>query len=239
MKKAKLNLVIDIIMLVVMMALIGVGLLNKYVLLTGQQKWEKYGENPEFYLWGFDRHDWNYIHFILGLILFGLLVFHIWFHWKLILNIYKNLIKNKKTRMFSGFVLVLVSLLFVAFPIFIEPKIGDMANKGERYSQEGHGSNGNETIIDTNHVQDYSQKQHEGSNKDRHRDIPSIIDIEGSMTLLEVAAKYDVPADHIKSKLNIPLSTSDNERLGRLKRTYSFTMSDVEEIIYKYQKEKR
>ena len=75
-------------MLVVMMALIGVGLLNRYVLLTGQQKWEKYGENLEFDLWGFDRHDWNYIHFLLGLILFGLLVFHIWFHWKLILNIY-------------------------------------------------------------------------------------------------------------------------------------------------------
>jgi len=70
-------------------------------------------------------------------------------------------------------------------------------------------------------------------------DIPSNIDIEGSMTLLEAATKYIVPVDHIKSKLNIPLSTSDNERLGRLKRTYGFTMSDIEGIIYKYQKEKQ
>ena len=235
MKKAKLNLVIDVIMLVVMMALIGVGLLNRYVLLTGQQKWEKYGENPEFYLWGFDRHDWNYIHFILGLILFGLLVFHIWFHWKLILNIYKNLIRNKKTRVFSGFALVLVSLLFVAFPIFIEPKIGDMANKGERHSQEA--SNSNDNIIDNDQV--HPSQQYEGSNKDRHRDNLSNIDIEGSMTLLQVATKYNVPADHIKNKLNIPLSTSDNERLGRLKRTYSFTMSNVEGIIFIYQKDKQ
>ena len=239
MKKAKLNLIIDIIMLVVMMALIGVGLLNRYVLLTGQQKWEKYGENLEFYLWGFDRHDWNYIHFILGLILFGLLVFHIWFHWKLILNIYKNLIKTKKTRMFSGFALVFIFLLFVAFPAFVEPEIGNLANKGERPSQEGHGSNDNETIIDTNHVRVHSTQQHEGSNKDIHRDVPSNIDVEGKMTLLEVATKYNVPANHIKSKLNIPLSTSDNERLGRLKKTYRFTMSDVEEIIYKYQKDKQ
>jgi len=235
MKKAKLNLVIDVIMLVVMMALIGVGLLNRYVLLTGQQKWEKYGENPEFYLWGFDRHDWNYIHFILGLILFGLLVFHIWFHWKLILNIYKNLIKSKTTRVFSGFALVLVSLLFVAFPIFIEPKIGDMANKGERHSQEA--SNSNDNIIDNDQV--HPSQQYEGSNKDRHRDNLSNIDIEGSMTLLQVATKYNVPADHIKNKLNIPLSTSDNERLGRLKRTYSFTMSNVEGIIFIYQKDKQ
>ena len=49
-------------------------------------------------------------------------------------------------------------------------------------------------------------------------------------------AKYNVPTDHIKSKLSIPLLTLDNERLGRLKRTFSFTMSDVEGIIYKYQK---
>ena len=95
MKNAKLNLVIDAIMLVDMMALIGVGLLNKYVLITGQQKWEKYGENLEFYLWGFDRHGWNRIHFILGLILFGLLVLHIWFHWNMVINIYKSLIKKK------------------------------------------------------------------------------------------------------------------------------------------------
>ncbi|RLD54356.1 MAG: hypothetical protein DRJ05_14820, partial [Bacteroidetes bacterium] len=72
--------------------------------------------------------------------------------------------------------------------------------------------------------------------KDRHRDIPSNIDIEGSMTLLEAATKYNVPADHIKSKLNIPSSISDNERLGRLKRTYGFTMTDIEGIFYKYQK---
>lgn len=236
MKKAKLNLIIDIIMLIVMMALIGVGLLNKYVLLTGQQKWEKYGENLEFYLWEFDRHNWNYIHFILGLILFGLLVLHIWFHWKLILNISKNLIRNKKTRVFAGIVLIFVSLLFFAFPAFVEPEIGDMANKGEWHSREVSNSNDNEIIIDSNQVQVHSLQQHEGLNKDRHRDIPSNIDVVGSMTLLEVARKYDVPADHIKSKLKISLSTSDNERLGRLKKTYRFTMNDVEGIIYKYQK---
>lgn len=277
MKKAKLNLVIDVIMLIVMMALIGVGLLNKYVLLTGQQKWEKYGENLEFYLWGFDRHDWNYFHFILGLILSGLMVFHIWFHWKLILNIYKNLIKNRKTRVLIGFALVFVSLVFLIFPVFIQPEIGEATSKGGQHFQEISGSNEmergmskgdgrgerrqrqytepltvdkkennldyissdeeiNEIITDNDQVQVHSSQQHEGSHEGRHRDIPSNIDVTGSMTLLEVAEKYEVPVNHIKSKLDIPLSTSDNERLGRLRKVHRFTMSDVEEIIYKYQK---
>jgi len=259
------------------MALIGVGLLNKYVLLTGQQKWEKYGENLEFYLWGFDRHDWNYIHFILGLILFGLLVLHIWFHWKLILNIYKNLIKNKKTRVFTGLALVFISLVFLVFSVFIEPEIEEATNRGGRHFQEISGSNemekgmgrgggrrdmqqrhniepltiekkGNNLVyisseekneIITDNDQVHSSKQHEGSNEGRHRDIPSNIDVKGIMTLLEVAEKYEVPVNHIKSKLDIPLSISDNERLGRLRKAHGFRMSDVEEIIYKYQKQKK
>ncbi len=65
------------------------------------------------------------------------------------------------------------------------------------------------------------------------------IDIMGSMTLIEVVDKYNVPVNHIKSKLDVPLSTSNNERLGRLRRTYGFTMSDVEEIVYNYQKSKK
>ena len=123
MKNAKLNLVIDVIMLIDMMALIGVGLLNKYVLLTGQQKWEKYGENLEFYLWGFERHDWNKIHFILGLILFGLLILHIWFHWKMVINIYKTFISNKRIRIIVALALLVVSIALVVFPAFVNPVI--------------------------------------------------------------------------------------------------------------------
>ena len=281
MRKAKLNLIIDAIMLVVMMALIGVGLLNKYVLLTGQEKWEKFGENLEFYLWGFDRHDWNYIHFILGIILFGLLVLHIWFHWKMILNIYRNLIKNKKTRVFTGYTLVFVSIIFLIFPIFVKPEIDEAisrggrhfsetsdGNEGERGSGRGSGNGigrgegqqqqniktltiekknnntnnispeveNNEITVEKEQV--HSTEQHESYSEGKHRDIPSNIDIMGSMTLIEVADKYNVPVNHIKSKLNVPLSTSNNEGLGRLKRTHGFTMSDVEEIIYNYQKAK-
>jgi len=271
MKNAKLNLVIDVIMLIDMMALIGVGLLNKYVLLTGQQKWEKYGENLEFYLWGFDRHDWNRIHFILGLILFGLLVLHIWFHWKMVINIYRNFISNKKIRIILALALLVISIVLVVFPVFIDTVVDEPAFKGGRQYLEGYGRNEiergtgrgegrlrqstepliieenkdnsnyispgdekDESSIDEGQV--HSSHQNEGSKEGRHRDIPTNIDVIGSMTLVEVAEKYKVPANHIKSKLDIPLSISNNERLGRLRRIYGFTMSDIEEIIYNFQK---
>ena len=76
---------------------------------------------------------------------------------------------------------------------------------------------------------------HEGDREEYHherRELLSGIDIQGYMTLKEVSAAYDVPADLIKEKLDIPLGTDDNERLGRLRRWYGFTMSDVREIIY-------
>ena len=99
------------------------------------------------------------------------------------------------------------------------------------------GEEKNEINTENDQVQVHSSQQHEGSSHEgRHRDIPSNIDVVGSMTLLEVAEKYKVPVNHIKSKLDIPLSISDNERLGRLKKVHKFTMSDVEEIIYKHQK---
>ncbi len=273
MKNAKLNLVIDVIMLVDMMALIGVGLLNKYVLLTGQQKWEKYGENMEFYFWGFERHDWNRIHFILGLILFGLLVLHIWFHWKMVINIYKSFIKNRVIRIIVALTLLVVSIALVVFPVFVDPVVDEPAFEGGRQYLRGNERNDiergdgrgdgrlrqNAEPLTIEEIEDdskyispgdekyefnldedqvHSSHQNELSDEGRHRDIPKNIEVIGSMTLIEVVEKYEVPANHIKSKLGIPLSTLNNERLGRLRRVYGFTMSDIEEIIYDYQKSK-
>ncbi|MCD4679888.1 MAG: DUF4405 domain-containing protein [Bacteroidales bacterium] len=270
MKRSKLNLVIDAIMLIVMMAIIGIGLLTKYILLTGQEKWDKFGENLEFTLLGLDRHGWNDIHFIFGLILFGLLVLHIWFHWSMIICIYKGLIKNKKARVFSAIALSFISLVLVAFPLFINAKVEDPDYKGGRHYSEisdtnerktGEGrqrlkkqepvmpensenisrqvsSQIGESKTDKRQHQAHSSNRHADAEHDKRRDIPSNIEVNGRMTLKEIAEEYKVPADHIKTKLNIPLSTSNNERLGRLKKVHDFTMSDVEEIIYEFQKNK-
>jgi len=265
MKKSKLNLVIDAIMLVVMMALIGVGLLNKYVLLSGQEKWAKFGKNLDLTLFGLDRHEWNTIHFILGILLFALLLLHIWFHWNMVVHIYQNIIKNRKVRIVLAIALLAVSVVLIAFPLFINAEIENHDYQGERhysgrnkdakerdgqYLQKTESTNIENPVIDSdkntqlgnieiknNQEKINSPKHVTDVKKEEHHNIPANIEVMGSMTLKFVAEKYDVPVNLIKSKLNIPQSTSNYEKLGRLRRVHGFTMSEVEEIIYSFQKE--
>ena len=46
-----------------------------------------------------------------------------------------------------------------------------------------------------------------------------------------MSGKYNVRADQIKETIGIPLSTSNNEKLGRLRQRYGFTMNEVMEAI--------
>lgn len=69
-----------------------------------------------------------------------------------------------------------------------------------------------------------------------HADIEQqdTINVYGSMTLRFIANEYNLPADSVKRFLGIPLSLSDNESLGKLRRIYNFHMSDVERFIENY-----
>jgi hypothetical protein len=63
--------------------------------------------------------------------------------------------------------------------------------------------------------------------------------IRGAMTLREIEQSTGVPANHIIAALKLPPTTSPDERLGSLKRTYRFEISDVREIVKKYLDENR
>ena len=137
MKKAKLNLIIDALLLLGMAAIIGIGLLIKYVLVPGVVRWEIYGRNVELYFWGLGRHQWGMIHFVIGLIFIALVILHIVFHWPLIVNIYKSMISNKPARWVIVIILILLTLALMAFSYFIKPEVID----------RGHGS-GSHSISD-------------------------------------------------------------------------------------------
>jgi hypothetical protein len=64
--KPKLNLVIDAIMFIDLMAVAGLGFLMKYVLLPGYKINEVYGSGVELSFLGLDRHQWGPIHLILA-----------------------------------------------------------------------------------------------------------------------------------------------------------------------------
>ncbi|WP_396600359.1 DUF4405 domain-containing protein [Algibacter sp. R77976] len=128
-RKPIINFTINTIMTVCMSAIIGTGFLIKYTLIPGQERWDVYGRKVELYLLGLDRHQWGMIHLILGFVLLGLLIAHIVLHWKIIVNVYKKIIKEPFTKKIVALFFAILCLLMILFPFFVQPKI-ESINKG-------------------------------------------------------------------------------------------------------------
>lgn len=60
------------------------------------------------------------------------------------------------------------------------------------------------------------------------------VEIRGYMTIDEISKKYKIPTEFIKTRLNIPRSVPDKQRLSWLRKKYNIEMSDVEKIIKEY-----
>jgi len=57
--------------------------------------------------------------------------------------------------------------------------------------------------------------------------------VRGSMTLFELEQATGISYEVVLKELNIPIQTSGKERLGHLRKYYSFEIGDVREIIKK------
>ncbi len=123
MKKSKLNLIIDAILLLCMAAIAGIGLLMKNVLVPGYKRWDIYGRNVELYFWGLDCHQWGTIHFIIELVLLALLVLHIALHWSMILGIYRKLIPNIPACWITTIILLALTIALAFFSYTVSPDV--------------------------------------------------------------------------------------------------------------------
>ncbi len=123
MSKAKLNLVIDGLLLLNAAAIAGIGLLVEYVLVPGSRQWEIYGRNVDLRFWSLDRHEWGAVHYVLGLVFLVLLVLHVVLHWGVIISIYRKLIPNRLARRVVAAMLVVLAVLLMAFSVFVKPEI--------------------------------------------------------------------------------------------------------------------
>jgi len=224
-KLTKINFVIDAILFLIMAAIGGIGLLMKYKLISGSERWEIYGSNPELYLWGWDRHLWADLHLILGYVFFGLLFFHIVLHWRQIRGIYRKMILAGPSQVVLATVFVIASLflLFFAFisPIDVDPLEGGaggrMRLETERHIQAEPGAvleSSRELSGDAeaDEVPPVPLRRDQAALHEDHEE--RILEIDGTSTISEVAARYNVPAESIKKALGIPPDRPDNERLG-------------------------
>ncbi len=250
--KLRTNFIIDILMFFCLAAMAGIGLLMKYILIPGKDRVLVYGRNVELYFWNLDRHQWGTVHMIVSFCMLGLLGIHIILHWKAVISQFKSWVAKKSFRRALTVIFVIICFVLVYFPFRINPQVEDFEAGRGRYYLERHGietiqpaeqeerveqSTEPEVEIERSFLEEAEAIEAEADEPvvtEEREEHDSTIDIQGFMTLKEVSENYQVPVSHIKSKLDIPLSVSDNERLGRLRRTYGFTMSEVRDIIIAY-----
>jgi hypothetical protein len=123
--KSQLNFVIDALMFLVIMAMAGLGLLMRCVLVPGRERWVKYGRNVNLTLFGWDRHDWGYIHLYLGLFFLGLLALHIILHWRQIVGLFQGFVPLER-RNLVVLAFVLLAIFLISFPFLLSPEIGEL-----------------------------------------------------------------------------------------------------------------
>lgn len=204
--KSKINLSIDILLLLLMMSIAGLGFLMKYVLLSGDQRNIEYGQKVNLSFWGLTRHQWGDIHLIISIIFLVLLLLHIVLHWKMIVCIFQRMIPDKSLRICVTVVLTSIGLLLFSFPFFIQPDISERVAAFQN-----------------------AENRHEQHQKISVNNYP----IQGNMTLREAADQYNVPEDFIVKALNISANHT-NEKIGRLRKQYGFTLEEVSRIISEY-----
>lgn len=124
--KPRLNFVIDCVMFVLLSAIVGLGLLQKYILIPGRERWAKYGRNVDLTLWGWDRHDWGVLHFYLALLFLAVLILHLILHWQIIVGLFQRLIPNPRTRTIVLWIFILLCLLLAYFPFLVSPEVQEI-----------------------------------------------------------------------------------------------------------------
>ena len=232
--KAKVNIYIDVLMLLLMMAITGVGLLIKYVLVPGFKRNETYGRDTELVFMDMDRHDWGRVHLILGIFLLLLLVLHIVLHFKQVVAIFNRIIVRKPLLKVLGSLLVLISVGLAVFPFFVSPKViqlqtgisqGSYEEEKVKPVGQAEGSVLEKAVQASETSSDESHHHNE-----KNSELKDEVELYGYMTLDEVAQEFNVSVKELAEYIHVPVSKR-SESLGRLRKKYDFRMGDVKSFI--------
>ena len=153
----------------------------------------------------------------------------------MIVNIFRRMIPDKALCIVSAVLLTIVGLLMFSFPFFVKPEIlakevlhqnsnSNLHSESPVLRETDGGNDSAVFITQKQAIQVNENNQYHHANEE--------YEINGSETLQFVADKYNVPASKIAADLNVPESMT-GEKLGRLKKQYSFIMDDVRNSISK------
>jgi len=235
--KAKLNLVIDVIMLVLLMAIAGLGFLIKYVLVPGYKRIELYNGDVELYYIGLTRHEWGSIHLWLSFFFLFLMLLHIILHWKMIKGIFSHMVTSNASRIVIAVFIGTLALFFALAPLFVKPVVEPFQGKHAHSHTARQLVEEPDTIVqDDIHVvlekQQTTNRLHKNQKENHKEHSHAELEIYGYMTLEDAAQKYSIPVVELTKALNIPFSQSF-EKIGQLKKRYGFEMQELKDIVLK------
>ena len=248
--KSKLNIVIDTIMLILMMAVAGLGFLIKFVLLPGFKTKAMYGQNIELTFLNLDRHQWGSIHLLISILLVALIIIHIILHWNMIVCIYKKIFPKRSMRVIFSTGIIFIGIFLAVLPFLIEPSQQLLEPGYRQRLSKNNISDMNHTASDQKFAELQKKQQEEKKKsvhdeaitspkkrsnepvetlyKNAHTDFGA--DIDGKMTLARACKKYNANITDIAAELGVP-SDETGYRLGWLRKRYNFQMHDVRAAI--------
>lgn len=217
-------------MLINIMLVAGLGLLIKYVLVPGYKCNEIYGKGVELYFWGYDRHQWGSIHLIFSFVLIFLLILHVVLHWKMVTIIFKQWVGKKSKRRVITATLAIASVVLAISPLFISPEVSESLSRNKHvYTMLKQ-----DTLVNIKNTLSTGGKMNDSieiRNDNHIHTGKSDIEVFGYMTINEISKKHGISTGYLKAQIGIPASTSNNSRLGQLRRRYNFDMEDVRRVI--------
>ncbi len=215
--KSKINFIIDAILFILLFFIGTIGLLMKYVLLSGQESWGKYHQKVELLLFGWDRHQWGDLHLIFSAIFVALVLLHIILHWSQVKCLFKLCVVSKMARIILTCLFLFICFLLLLLPFVLPIEIKAVPPGQGR--QQTH-----ESEIKSEPEPQVMEQTH--SHNQKHQP-----EIRGYMSLEDVAIQYGISADTLKKYLGIDQKVSNKSRLGHLRRKYHFQMSTIEHLI--------
>jgi hypothetical protein len=243
MKKSDWQYVVDTLLFLCIVAIALIGFLMGFFLPKGPLARE-----ASKYFLGLHRHQWGNIHFYLSIAFVALVIIHLTLSWKWIKGKARQLFKNRWAVMLGSTAAASLLILFLFWILY--PKVpgayedyGTRAKSKARHQElmeEGF-PHPEETVFyretkEKIEPQEKQVKKEEAEHEEKltrgrmSEDVSGIL-ITGQMTLLDIENKTGIPARKIADKLGLPLNIPLNERIGRLRRRYLFTMQEVRDVI--------
>jgi hypothetical protein len=224
--KTHLNFVLDALMFMDMTIIGGLGFLMKYTLPPGRERLLASGDTARTQFLGMDRHQWGSIHLYAALFLLIILAVHIYLHWNMIVEIYRNMIKSKVTRTVIAVVFISICAVFFVFPFLLSA----LASRNGGNSQGNYGSHRNESSSNGSSLKE-GQTDSTRNHQQGDSEIEGTETLRGSMTIGEVASACNITPDEVKKRLNLPDKVATDEQVGQLKKQFGFTMQQVREAM--------